>query len=127
MTDTSIALHVEGVTKRFGGLVAVNNISFTLPANKVLGLIGPNGSGKTTMIKMLTGIARPTKERIAISGFSGANTAGLQRIARPHPENMSRTAQMVCPATLGQSRDSHLSDTASSIILVLKNEYGCHL
>jgi len=68
MTETSIALHVEGVTKRFGGLVAVNNISFTLPATKVLGLIGPNGSGKTTMINLISGALKPSGGSIRLHG-----------------------------------------------------------
>ena len=60
MTAAPAALSIEGVTKRFGGLVAVNNISFALPANKVLGLIGPNGSGKTTMINLISGALKAT-------------------------------------------------------------------
>jgi ABC-type branched-subunit amino acid transport system ATPase component len=68
MTEAFSALHVNGVTKRFGGLVAVNNISFTLPANKVLGLIGPNGSGKTTMINLISGALKPTAGRVALYG-----------------------------------------------------------
>ena len=54
MTD-NIALSVAGVTRRFGGLVAVNDMSFDLAEGEVLGLIGPNGSGKTTMINLISG------------------------------------------------------------------------
>ena len=46
--------------KRFGGLVAVNDMSFELRENEVLGLIGPNGSGKTTMINLISGALKPT-------------------------------------------------------------------
>ena len=53
-------LEVQSVSKHFGGLVAVNNISFALRPNEVLGLIGPNGSGKTTMINLISGALRPT-------------------------------------------------------------------
>ena len=53
-------LEVQGVSKHFGGLVAVDQISFTLRHNEVLGLIGPNGSGKTTMINLISGALRPT-------------------------------------------------------------------
>jgi branched-chain amino acid transport system ATP-binding protein len=45
----------SGVTKRFGGLAAVSNVSFSLRAGEILGLIGPNGSGKTTLVNVLTG------------------------------------------------------------------------
>ncbi|HMO71128.1 MAG TPA: ATP-binding cassette domain-containing protein, partial [Paracoccaceae bacterium] len=48
-------LQVRGVTKRFGGLVAVSDMAFEVQRNEVLGLIGPNGSGKSTMINMISG------------------------------------------------------------------------
>ncbi|MFZ0837030.1 MAG: ATP-binding cassette domain-containing protein, partial [Xanthobacteraceae bacterium] len=51
------ALTAHAVSKRFGGLVAVNDISFALAENEVLGLIGPNGSGKTTLLRAIAGLA----------------------------------------------------------------------
>ena len=53
-------LRVSGVTKRFGGLVAVDNVSFDVEARKVFALIGPNGAGKTTLFNCITGIYKPT-------------------------------------------------------------------
>ena len=53
-----MTLVAEAVTKRFGGLVAVNDLSFDLRENEVLGLIGPNGSGKTTMMNLISGALR---------------------------------------------------------------------
>ena len=57
MSDTAIV--VEGLTKRYGALVALDGISFRVPAGTVLGLLGPNGAGKTTAVRVLTTIIRP--------------------------------------------------------------------
>ncbi len=53
-------LEVQGVSKRFGGLVAVDDLSFAVRENEVLGLIGPNGSGKTTVINLISGALQPS-------------------------------------------------------------------
>ncbi|TAN33203.1 ABC transporter ATP-binding protein [bacterium] len=53
-------LRVSGLTKRFGGLVAVDNVSFEVAAGEVFALIGPNGAGKTTLFNCITGIHKPT-------------------------------------------------------------------
>jgi branched-chain amino acid transport system ATP-binding protein len=57
-------LRAEHVTKTFGGLVAVNDVSFDVPQHSIVSLIGPNGAGKTTLFNMLTGLYRPTEGRI---------------------------------------------------------------
>ena len=57
-------LRAEHVTKMFGGLVAVNDVSFDVPQHSIVSLIGPNGAGKTTLFNMLTGLYRPTEGRI---------------------------------------------------------------
>jgi len=49
-------LRVEGLTKRFGGLVAVNDVSFTVPEGRVMSIVGPNGAGKTTLFNLITGV-----------------------------------------------------------------------
>ena len=61
-------LAAEAVTKRFGGQVAVDGMSFTVEAGEILGLVGPNGAGKTTMFDCLAGSQRPTSGRIAFAG-----------------------------------------------------------
>lgn len=68
MTGDKPALAVRGVTRNFGGLVAVDNLSFDLMEHEVLGLIGPNGSGKTTMINLISGALKPTAGGIALFG-----------------------------------------------------------
>jgi branched-chain amino acid transport system ATP-binding protein/branched-chain amino acid transport system permease protein len=67
------AVAVEGLTRRFGGLVAVDDVTLDLPSNRVHGIIGPNGAGKTTFINMLSGTLRPTAGRIILDG---ENVAG---------------------------------------------------
>lgn len=59
--NTSIILEIQNVTKMFGGLKAVDDLSFELQENEILGLIGPNGSGKTTVVNIVTGFLKPEK------------------------------------------------------------------
>ena len=61
-------LVADSLRKEFGGLVAVNNVSFTVPRGKVISLIGPNGAGKTTFFNMLTGVYKPTAGSITFLG-----------------------------------------------------------
>src|SRR5205823_537645 len=71
MTDTATdgnLLVAEDVRKEFGGLIAVNNVSFTVPRGRVISLIGPNGAGKTTFFNMLTGVYKPTAGSITLLG-----------------------------------------------------------
>jgi branched-chain amino acid transport system ATP-binding protein len=61
-------LVAEKLRKEFGGLVAVNDVDFTVPTGKVISLIGPNGAGKTTFFNMLTGVYKPTSGSIRLLG-----------------------------------------------------------
>jgi ABC-type multidrug transport system ATPase subunit len=63
------AIKVHNLTKRFGDLVAVDDISFTVRKGEIFGLIGPNGAGKSTTIKMLTGLTRPTQGTMHILDY----------------------------------------------------------
>jgi ABC-type branched-subunit amino acid transport system ATPase component len=60
-------LRVEGLTKRFGGLVAVNGVSFQVPAGQVMSIVGPNGAGKTTVFNLITGVLPPDRGEIFLS------------------------------------------------------------
>ncbi len=66
--SSQATLEVTGLTKRFGGLVAVNDISFSVKSGEILGLIGPNGSGKSTAMKAIVGIERPNSGSVRIDG-----------------------------------------------------------
>src|SRR5919112_1995744 len=61
-------LTLQNVSKRFGGLVAVNDVSLTLEKGDLAGLIGPNGAGKTTVFNILTGVYAPTSGSILFNG-----------------------------------------------------------
>jgi branched-chain amino acid transport system ATP-binding protein len=61
-------LDVAGMTCRFGGLVAVNQVTFSIHGGEIFGLIGPNGAGKTTLFNLITGLTRPTEGRLHWQG-----------------------------------------------------------
>jgi ABC-type branched-subunit amino acid transport system ATPase component len=77
----SALLEVHGLTKRFGGLVAVKDIGFSIDAGEILGLIGPNGSGKSTVMKLIMGIERPNAGEVRLDGVDVAGWP-THRIAR---------------------------------------------
>ncbi|HEY8705301.1 MAG TPA: ABC transporter ATP-binding protein [Gaiellaceae bacterium] len=66
MSDT--LLETDRLRKEFGGLVAVDDVDFTVPTNSIVSLIGPNGAGKTTFFNMLTGVYKPTEGRVIFAG-----------------------------------------------------------
>jgi branched-chain amino acid transport system ATP-binding protein len=61
-------LTAENMTKRFGGLVAVNNVDFSVPENSIVTIIGPNGAGKTTFFNCMTGLYKPTTGKVTFAG-----------------------------------------------------------
>ena len=65
---TGELLRTESLRKEFGGLVAVDSVDFTIPADSIVSLIGPNGAGKTTFFNMLTGVYKPTAGRVIFAG-----------------------------------------------------------
>jgi ABC-2 type transport system ATP-binding protein len=100
---------VEGLTKRYGTLNAVDNLSFTVRAGAVTGFLGPNGAGKTTALKVIVGLARPTAGRVLINGIpvdavaAGAGVLGVYiepcgahpgRSARDHLRALAALAEL---------------------------------
>ena len=68
MSD-DVVIHAQGLTKRFGSLVAVDNVDLTVRKREVYGFLGPNGSGKSTTIRMLCGLMRPSAGEIDVLGY----------------------------------------------------------
>jgi branched-chain amino acid transport system ATP-binding protein len=86
-------LQVEKVSKHFGGLVAVFEVSFELPEGQILGLIGPNGAGKTTLFNVINGVYPATEGRYF---FRGKEVTGLKTYQMAHL-GLARTHQVVKP------------------------------
>lgn len=78
-------LDIKNLTKRYGGILAVNSVTFSVPKNIILSIIGPNGAGKTTLFNLLTGFHQPDSGTIFYR-IENAN----QRIKRKFPSNKSR-------------------------------------
>ena len=86
-------LEVEGLSKSFNGLKAVRNLDFKVEQGEILGLIGPNGSGKTTTLNLLTGFHKPTSGRIT---YKGKDVTNLSRCCVCQ-QGVARTFQIIKP------------------------------
>lgn len=84
-------LRVDGLSKRFGGLVAVNEVSFTVARGEIVGLLGPNGSGKTTVINLISGALVPSAGSVHLNGRELVGLPAF-RVARA---GVARTFQLV--------------------------------
>ncbi|UYO01257.1 MAG: ABC transporter ATP-binding protein [Devosia sp.] len=87
----SALLEIGGLRKQFGGLTAVNDVSFSVGQGETVALLGPNGSGKTTVLNMISGALAPTAGRIVLGGDNIAG-ASPHRIAH---KGVARTFQLV--------------------------------
>jgi branched-chain amino acid transport system ATP-binding protein len=75
-------LEVHALTKRFGGSIALRDVSFSAAAGEIVGLIGPNGAGKTTLLNVLSGVVKPTSGKVFFAGhdLSGLKTYAIARL-----------------------------------------------
>ncbi len=93
MSEPEVVLEARGISKHFGGVKAVDDVTFQVRAGDVFGIIGPNGSGKTTLINCLTGFLKPTSGRVL---FRGGDITG----EKPHriaDMGITRTFQVMRP------------------------------
>ena len=138
--SNEIALDIQDLHKGFGGIKAVNGCSLAFPKGKISGLIGPNGSGKTTTFNLLTGLTVPDSGRVI---FNGENLTGLKpyqvflkgitrtfqitRIYREMTvfENMLSVSKLFSPAEAARKRAEELMDFVN--LTGLRGEYGGNL
>ena len=97
---------IEGLTKRFGRIEAVHDLTFEVPPGKVTGFLGPNGAGKTTTLRMLLGLVTPTTGRALIGGTPYARL--------PHPRRVVGAAVEAMAAHPGRRGRDHLRTIAAA-------------
>jgi branched-chain amino acid transport system ATP-binding protein len=126
----SALLEVAGLTKRFGGLVAVKDVSFTLAKGEIAGILGPNGAGKTTLFNLVTGFIPPDTGTVVLDGESIRGLPPFRIVNR----GLARTFQLCRPfvgmsaqenvlvGCLGAGR--HGSETAAARALELLGMVG---
>jgi ABC-type branched-subunit amino acid transport system ATPase component len=131
------ALRVSDVSKRFGGLTAVDRVSFELAENEVLGLIGPNGSGKTTMLNLISGALKPSAGQIRLyddeisalraSEIANKGIARTFQIVRMLP-GMTVLENVAAGGVFGHSRrwGGELEDYAVSLLRRVGLETGAN-
>src|SRR3954454_5396038 len=95
MTDSKVLpiLELRRLGRRFGGVIAVNEVSFALRPGEIIGLIGPNGAGKTTLINLITGVLRADTGTVLYNGFDVTHQAPFRAARR----GVARTFQIVQP------------------------------
>ena len=118
-----------GVTKRFGGLVALNNVDYYVDEGEIVGLIGPNGAGKTTLFNVISGTFPPTKGTLK---FEGKNVVGFGahkicklgitrtfQTPKPFP-NMTVYENILAAARFGCTKDKSFSDVGQELNRILE-------
>jgi branched-chain amino acid transport system ATP-binding protein len=118
-------LSVENVSRRFGGLLAVDGASLSAPAARITALIGPNGAGKTTLFAVISGFLKPSTGRVR---YGGEDVTGERphRLAR---RGIARTFQIVQPFAGLSVRDNilvgaHLHHSARAVAITLAEDVG---
>jgi ABC-2 type transport system ATP-binding protein len=100
--NNGAAIQVESISKRFGALQAVDNVSFTVQSGEIFGLLGPNGAGKSTLIRMLTTLVPPSGGTAVVAGHDIIKdpNAVRERIG-VIPQNMTSDPELTCAENIG--------------------------
>jgi len=93
IADATPILEVRNLSRRFGGLWALRDVSFSVPEGQIIGIIGPNGAGKSTLVNLITGHLRPTAGQVLIGGN---DLTGARPWVIAH-DRVARTFQIVKP------------------------------
>ena len=109
MTDREPAIVADGLTKRYGAVTAVDDLSFAVRAGAVTGFLGPNGAGKTTTLRMVLGLARPTAGHATILGQPFPEL--------PEPARSVGANLEICGMHPGRSGRNHLRALAAFAVL----------
>src|SRR3954464_11911934 len=78
-SDRTASLALQGIGVRFGGLIALEDVSLNVPAGRIVGIIGPNGAGKTTLFNVVGGFVKPTSGTVLLNGTA----------VRPRPDQLT--------------------------------------
>ena len=101
-STNDVAIEVEGISKRFGALLAVDNVSFKVQAGAIFGLLGPNGAGKSTLIRMLTTLVPPTSGTAVVAGHDIIRDPNAVRESiGVIPQNMTSDPELTCAENIG--------------------------
>ncbi len=101
-SPNGVAIEVQGISKRFGTLLAVDNVSFGVKGGEIFGLLGPNGAGKSTLIRMLTTLVPPTIGTAIVAGHDIIRDPNAVRQSiGVIPQNMTSDPELTCAENLG--------------------------
>jgi ABC-2 type transport system ATP-binding protein len=101
-TSNATAIKVDGISKRFGKLLAVDNVTFTVRSGEIFGLLGPNGAGKSTLIRMLTTLVPPTSGTAIVASHDIIRDPNAVRASiGVIPQNMTSDPELTCAENIG--------------------------
>jgi ABC-2 type transport system ATP-binding protein len=100
--SNGVAIDVQGISKRFAALLAVDHVSFTVNRGEIFGLLGPNGAGKSTLIRMLTTLVPPTSGTAIVAGHDiVADPNAVRFKIGVIPQNMTSDPELTCAENIG--------------------------